>query len=320
MTLYSKQKIRRIVIFGDSLSDAGLMYSSKFGKILLKTHMLTETRKNRFTDGYVWCDWLKDYIISTCLDQTSIDLIIKGQESNNQLNTRFEVLNNAVGGSTAGHYGIGKTLKHFKIKQMFMGQILDCLDNQFTKFAKTKAGNKSVLLETLFIIWAGANDLITLGWNDKQGVEYAIKGIFKTADKIASIGGKNFLIINMPSISVAPRFQTSSQKDKEYYEDLVKYFNLRLEAEAQKFNKGNMVTFDVNSVLDDLHQNKYEFVTYEGKRYYLNITNSSQGKSLVSQIQGKFAYFDDVHPTIYVHGLLGMIISIFLVKKFKFIM
>lgn len=321
MKFYRKQKIERIVIFGDSLSDAGIMYSSIKGKIFLKLGALKKSPKGRFTDGRVWCDWLDDYILSRCLEQKRIDFIIKAHEANIYPKVNLKVFNYAIGGATAGHYGILKTLRHFKVMQAVMGQVLDCLDHQFVRFEKTAANSSSQLLSDLYIIWAGANDLATLKWDDKNGVDYAIKGIFKTIDKITKIGGKNFLLINLPALAVAPRYQNASIKKKEHLDDLVNYFNASLENEAMKMKRANIEIFDSKATLDELHANNYQYLIFEGHRYNLNITNSSEGKVLVDKIKNgeRYAYFDDVHPTINIHGLLGMMISTFLTRKFDFV-
>ncbi|BBH52887.1 SGNH/GDSL hydrolase family protein [Fluviispira sanaruensis] len=317
-------KISRIVIFGDSLSDTGLMYSSTMGRIFVKLNELNKNIKilnkspfGRFTNGFVWCDMISAYLMYKA-DNKNLDKyhtyedILTNKLQKDKVD-RF-ILNYAVGGSTAGNYSFFTNVSSLQIKTVLLGTVLYCLEKQVNQHLKEYAN----ISNNLNIIWAGPNDLVTLGWENLKGIEYAQKGIFTCINKLKSRGAKNFLLLNMPDIYISPKFQLASQDTKNHLAWLVDKFNNDLEKKAKA---ENIKLFDIRQVLRDLVKNKFQYYEYEGFRYDINLTNTKDGLTLLDEIKKneRYMYFDDLHPSALTHGLLGFVIAKYISKNFEIV-
>ncbi|KAB8032256.1 SGNH/GDSL hydrolase family protein [Fluviispira multicolorata] len=317
------KKVSRIVVFGDSLSDAGLMYSSALGKVFLKLNefnknikILNNSPHGRFTNGYVWCDIIPAYLLFMAENKKENKYYTYEDILTHRLNkNRVDqfLLNYAKGGSTAGNYSLFTNISSLQCKTIVLGMILDCLENQVDRHLKEHTN----IANNLNIIWAGPNDLVTLGWENIKGIECAQKGIFNTINKLKAYGAKNFLLINMPDIYISPQFQSASQETRNHISCLVDKFNADLE---KKSKKENIKLFDIRHVIRDLSKNNFKYYEYEGFRYDINLTNTHEGIALVDEIKKneRYMYFDDLHPSSVTHGLLGFVIAKYILNNFEF--
>ncbi|WP_186643760.1 SGNH/GDSL hydrolase family protein [Fluviispira vulneris] len=317
-------KISRIVIFGDSLSDTGLMYSSTMGRIFVKLNELNKNIKilnqspyGRFTNGFVWCDMISSYLVHISEHKNFDKYHTYEDISTNKLQKnkvdRF-LLNYAVGGSTAGNYSLFKNISSLQIKTILLGTVLYCLEKQVDQYLEEYAN----ISNNLNIIWAGPNDLVTLGWENLKGIEHAQNGLFTCINKLKARGAKNFLLINMPDIYISPKFQLASQETKNHLAWLVDKFNNDLEKKAKA---ENIKLFDIRQVLRDLVKNDFKYYDYEGFRYDINLTNTKDGIALLDEIKKneRYMYFDDLHPSALTHGLLGFVIAKYIAKNFEIV-
>lgn len=131
------------------------------------------------------------------------------------------------------------------------------------KQAKNLKKDKNILNPNkLGIIFAGANDLVTLGYDGKKGVERAIQGIVKTieilTDQIEKADAnflKNLVLIGLPDISETPRFSHKSEKEKLKMKRACQEYNNKLQQLAStyqyiNFNLGTIFSYKNEECLD----------------------------------------------------------------------
>jgi phospholipase/lecithinase/hemolysin len=277
-----KTRITRIKIFGDSLSDQGGkngMYAKKiFGCIPLSLFLYKSPHK-RFTNGFVWADALSAELESLSKSTNPLDNpYLPSLHGNKKL-----IENMAQGGATA--YKYRGFLDFFKyMKGFFLSFMLTNIQSQAKKIKQEK--NK---LEPgdLCIIFAGANDLVTVGYCNKGGAKRAIEGITKTIEILTASEStvvyqncaKNILLFTLPDFSKTPRFSKKSNKAKKKAQEACRFFNQELRNLAE-FN-ANVEVFDAAAVFEKIDKNpeKYEF-TSGCAVYYLS---ALQGKECITQ-------------------------------------
>lgn len=211
-----KRNINKIVIFGDSLSDFNRMHSSNLGKFSKFFNQIHYSPEQRFSDGFVWGDWLTPYLFREQFNTMSSTEIMNEAEAINYRPysikiddncTDIKIYNYAKGGATASDFSqMNKgnfVSKHF----------LDNLSEQFKLFKNENVStppNKSDFSETLFFIWAGANDFITAGWQENTCSDSATDAIIQLISDLIELGAKNFVAFNLPDFSMTPRFRNMS--------------------------------------------------------------------------------------------------------------
>jgi len=184
--------ISRVVIFGDSLTDSGK----------LKRRLLVFPDKpywlGRFSNGPVWPEYLA-------------------------MATDLSVQNNSYGGASVIYLdplpGAG-IVSHIREKgQMFVSGTIDLQINDYLD--KSLNGQDIARpLETLFLIWGGANDyiskepisgLITTFLNSPEGesgyravAQQTVAGLTEHVRMLYRAGGKRFLLLNLPDLGQSP--------------------------------------------------------------------------------------------------------------------
>lgn len=220
------------IAFGDSLSDEGRKYNENICGCIPFKWLLYHSDYNNFTNGHTWA-YIFGNIFNSILKEKSTWL---AQEKT----TYFK--NVAEGGATTYDYRNIKSLfNYFKgfILSFFLGNIQD----QVKKVKK----DKSILNPNkLGIIFAGANDLVTLGYDDAEGVERAIQGITKTIEMLTHRNHKtgvnylkHLLVIGLPDISETPRFSDKSEKEKLKMRLACQQYNERLQKLANEYRYVN---------------------------------------------------------------------------------
>ncbi len=195
-----EEKISRIVIFGDSLSDTGNM-RRKLGwaGFLSPPYWL-----GRFSNGPNWVDHLSKRL-------------------------NLATLNFATGGAVAAKVNDAK-MKNIKSYVELGGQLVisgstgDQIDSYISSsLSKTSLlGSKRVQNpdETLFVLWAGANDYASKIGNaatlnqfidreDQQGgsmatAERTVEVMGEQIERLKKVGATNFLIMNLPDMGATP--------------------------------------------------------------------------------------------------------------------
>lgn len=169
-------KIRRIVVFGDGLSDMGRWGSLTNCKYPPAIQGFFESR---WTNGPVWIELVADYFgVKLSLDD-----------------------NFAMGGATSGLYNINEPLKpmlHLDPEVSLtgmLGQVIQYLE-------KSGAADDDIL----YVLWSGGHDIssfLQYGQPDLNLYPPA-DNYFKAVELLVHGGARNFLVGNMPDLGITP--------------------------------------------------------------------------------------------------------------------
>lgn len=266
------QSYNQIVVFGDSLSDTGNLFTALGGLFPPPPYF-----QGRLSNGPLWID---DLAPALGLSPS-------------------QVLNFAVAGATTGRTNVGATTAGLTLPFQLPG-LLDEVD-QFT----TLLGENSANPNALYVVWAGANDFLTLPQTVEGAIAAMLNGVenvLTAVSDLAEAGALTIAVGNVPNLGRAPlvtregtvvaatAFSTS-------FNLLLEYGLIQLEQ-----NLGvDIVQIDTFSLGEAIAQRPSEFG-------FTNITDP-----LLTQLfsptppanpQG-FFYWDDFHPTATTHQLIA---------------
>lgn len=152
---------------------------------------------------------------------------------------------------------------------------------------------------TLFVVWAGANDVLEAGsagdivdgaWDEVEDIQRLIQA-----------GATQFLVPNLPPLGLTPRFNTSATEAATANEASALY-NTTLDAGVSLlplFNFGRHLTINRLNTFALVKQ----IVASPGNFGLLNVTDSSQGLPVDPDT---FLFWDDLHPTTRGHNIVAM--------------
>jgi len=135
--------------------------------------------------------------------------------------------------------------------------------------------------DTLIIIHIGSNDIHHLNFEcSKKILNFCVKNkksinenindivdiIFNIIKNIYEIGGKNFMLMNIPPFELSPQ---NRDKKKNFYINEIQYFNTLLIKKANKlFNKYN----DINIIIYNTNE-EYRYIIKEYKKFNFKTIN-----------------------------------------------
>jgi len=224
---------KKMVIFGDSLSDNGNLYK-------LDLHFLPKSPpyyNGRFSNGDVWSD---------TLTQRYFD--------------RYHVT------STNYAYGGATSTGHNPWTDPSVPITLTSELNEY--LLQTVFQDKS---DTLFIIWIGANDYFFNKTEEADPLtSRVIDEISKTIDTLVQNHAQFFLLPNLPDLSQTPLARDHSDLSEKLHTFTLLH-NKKLAAaiaEAkEKYPTVTFITVDIGSLFDDLLINPEKY----NQRYHINI-------------------------------------------------
>jgi phospholipase/lecithinase/hemolysin len=227
--------IREIVFFGDSLSDNGNLYSLSLGSYPKSPPYY----QGRFSDGPTWAENVADHFKNTKQISSS---------------------NYALGGESVMPHNYGKGSFSFTFDES--------IDNYF--FHVFSRSTKS---QTLYVILIGANDYIWGSENPADDTTNVNRGIRDSLQRLIDAGGRNFLLLNMPDLSVVPAARGA---DVQTLQELTRLHNQKLAnvpVELLKDNLNlelNIKIFDYYALSKDILTNTEEL----NKKFNKHITNT----------------------------------------------
>lgn len=252
-----KIPVTGIVIIGDSLSDSGGKngeYAKKFFGCIPARLFLHKSPHQQFTNGFVWSYPLVEKLKWTLkkeakpLDNIHLAATLDAVEFSK---------NRAQGGTTACDYsGLCNFIKH--IKGFFLSFFLDNIQKQ----AKNLKKNRSLRQGDLCLIFAGANDLLTVGYNNSGGAYRAVAGISNTLRILTTPTKKddklnlprNVVLFTLPDFSKTPRFSKKSDKEKEQAKQTCALFNQELRNLAKNYQYIDFSSCDIYQIFDDIEK------------------------------------------------------------------
>ncbi|APJ03556.1 SGNH/GDSL hydrolase family protein [Silvanigrella aquatica] len=262
----TQTKIKKVVIFGDSLSDNGNL------KRWTKIFPYYPFWHGRFADGMVWNDYFTD-------------------------RTHLPILNFAVGGSkTEGsndYFLEGLPNKYITgIRNIITGNSKQYIDKYLTNYLtsdsyETKNTKISNSDETLFVIWIGANDYLEKFENQKSGIEFfenpdevghanyvykrTVNNIIDQIKILHNSGAKQFVVMNLPDIGKSPVVYESNYNK---YSDDHKNKNEFSSKLTELINKHNFYLRSSLKLLQDQLGNTINIQTIDIDDYFSRIMNN----------------------------------------------
>ncbi len=348
-----KPKISRMVFFGDSLSDRGTAERRIIGDVLpmrfasgLKQKSLT----GRFTNGLVWIDYLAETLISG-RTQAKRDSEMSqggsvpfsppssiGMPSYIRLDTQVQASWNnelmytyAEGGLTSARYHdreniVGSIIGSIvgDIKECFLSNyILSNLDKKrilFLQHENEKRTTSKAKEDTLIVEWSGANDLITLQPIPEEG--HAKSAVYARIENVRSLierGYRNFVLINLPNLSLTPRYQKLRRSIQDTVKNVCDYFNNLLSQQVDRLKSEypscKFVYYDANRIFEEGYKNPIA-LGFAVDKIRLSFCSDEKNRHTEFQRGSRYMFWDDVHPDTEVHKTLSDDFYITMMSKF----
>ncbi|WP_298622718.1 SGNH/GDSL hydrolase family protein [uncultured Legionella sp.] len=340
----NKKEICHIIIMGDSLSDRGTADKATIlGCIPMSwlAGLEGNSPKGRFANGYVWADVISSMFASKFMisqfkrkykfgDDDIADAIIHHDKRVTEIIERSYTLDDDryvtfdgrpfirsydEGGLSAYDYAWKPSTS---ITRFFSRIILSTLEDKrklVLDYDEKKQVSAIQKAHTLVIEWSGANDLITVNAKpSKAEVDRAIKERVKNVEILIKNGYRNFIWINLPDLSLTPRYQNQTGKkgddERANAHTCSNYFNSELDRACQRFKtlypQCSFDVYDINATFIDAyhHPEKYELDPNKLKKAFIDSPDFKMLPNDTAPSNG-YAFWDDVHPTADVHTVLG---------------
>jgi outer membrane lipase/esterase len=282
----SAQKYSSIVVFGDSLSDTGNdadLSQAKYGFRLPGPAF--DYTDGRFTDGMDTVPAAHNYfglwieqLAATFPAKPSIKPSLKGGKDY-AYGFAF-----TGAGTTDFTFGPGDELSI-------------TINNVGQQISDYLATHPKIDDKTLFVVWAGANDVIN-ATSPKVIIDAAVDQA-TNVQRLVEAGATQLIVPNLPNLGAIPRFNGSPTTSVPATKATVLY-NTVLKAGVDLvtlFNPGKkIVQFDVFGLINKV-------LASPAKYGLVNVTGSAQGISVINP--DTYLFWDDLHPTTKGHNILA---------------
>jgi phospholipase/lecithinase/hemolysin len=155
-------------------------------------------------------------------------------------------------------------------------------------------------------VWAGANDYLP---TQSSFVPYTeptttIGNLSQALSTLASVGAKNFLVVNLPNLGSTPLLNNTSASSA--FNTLAQAHNSSLNTALGNLSQSlgsdvNIISFDVNSLFSEAINNPQQFG-------FTNVTNACiLNLQCVTNpnVQKEFLFWDNIHPTTTTHEIIA---------------
>ena len=161
----------------------------------------------------------------------------------------------------------------------------------------TAARGFSLSEDTLFILWAGANDFL----NGDGDFQDAVDNINTAMERLVEFGAMHILVFNLPDLGTIP--DTLSTPEAPAASAFTLNFNAELADMLDQFSvehpEVGLYTFDANSFFMEVRNNPAEFG-------FTNVTEPSPNFEIENNFEGAgHLFWDEKHPTTAAHALLA---------------
>jgi phospholipase/lecithinase/hemolysin len=284
------QQYTSIVVFGDSLSDIGNLAATTEAKCGIPIPgPLVDYTLGAATDGYdtipaaqlfrgVWVQQLAALLPSQLIIEPAA---LGGTDY------AFGFATNSTGTSPEVLSGLNRTCT---VNIVNIGQ-------QITEYLAT---HPKITSKTLFIVWGGANDLLT-STSANSVIDAALKDA-ANIQRLVDAGATQFLIPNLPPLGETPAVLSTPSEIATANQASVLY------------NDTLAASLDILPILNffrhlTIHRlNTYalfQAITAEPQTYFLsNINTPAQGLATVDP--DTYLFWDTLHPTTKGHSLLAL--------------
>jgi phospholipase/lecithinase/hemolysin len=280
------QQYTKIVVFGDSLSDTGndaVLSFHEFGIPI--PGPAADYTLGRFTDGPDTLPPAHDYF-GVWVEQMAA-----------ALPAHPPVVASLEGGTNYA-FGFAKTGSGTTLLTFEPGFSIE-VENIGQQIDDYLATHPRIDNHTLFVVWAGANDVLEAG-----SAGDVIHGAFdevQDIQRLISAGATQFLVPNLPPLGLLPRFNTSAT-DAATATEASALYNSVLDSGVSflpLLNFGRHLTINRLNTFALLK----EIVASPSSFGLLNVTDSSQ---LLPVDPDTYLFWDDLHPTTHGHDIVAM--------------
>ncbi|EPX56240.1 hypothetical protein D187_007582 [Cystobacter fuscus DSM 2262] len=338
-------KISRVIIFGDSCSDIGNMYN----RALSNLPQVKLNDYGRFSDGKNWVDFFWESVGGELFYREDVKKTVEKSKKHLRLATggswprgKMELANYAEGGATALHSSDGQDWGGW-----FASGVLSTLKDEVAKYMEDRKKDTSRVFadsQTLFIIWIGANDVVTVN-RDPSAMPKVAEYVFETAQNLLNeASGSHVVIVGLPDPQFMPRF-FDPKKDAEARKVDTNHrkkistgasnFNNRLaqlvtaQVKIQHlFNKSTLEFFDIGQILTPKFLAKQGFAPFAqpdtfkpGDRVGKNVLKAPLLTYTDTALDEDFLYgtvSDKLHPSEGVYATIAEVLTSYFQKSCYF--
>ncbi|KAI8843387.1 GDSL-like Lipase/Acylhydrolase-domain-containing protein [Chytriomyces cf. hyalinus JEL632] len=273
----SPSDIKRVVAFGDSLSDNGNLFK-------LYKYPEPPYFNGRFSDGPVWVEYLAVYLQNASLE----DYAFGGATANSS---------NALA-------GLFSSVLNSTVRIPDLAQQLEMYTSKTG--TGTTAAQANDLGSVLFTVLSGANDFFESAALAKVPDANGIAGtLVSFVARLVSMGATKILVAKMPPLEATPSIAKFAQF-KSILQLLVSTFNEALTTGISKIAADNpkvsIVIFDTAAVFN------YGTSAEGMKAFELTNTSSrclSEDKKTPCSDPHSYLFWDDLHPTTKGHAIIA---------------
>lgn len=228
--------VNDIIFFGDSLSDNGNLH--RYFSFIPKSPPYYD---GRFSNGPTWSDDLSA-----------------------SLNNKFGISsdNYAVGGATTVFHNPFDGVLPLKMSA-------EITDYRVRTFLRDRS-------QVLFVIWIGANDYMAEKSGSPDGITNdVVNETIANVQTLMNMGGKNFLILDLPDLSKTPRGLTSDTATSQRLHDISIIHHQKLMTQVAKLKQQNPNLFVGFVNVYDLFNDVLADVAQFNQQYNFHLTNST---------------------------------------------
>lgn len=282
--LCQAQNYTRIVVFGDSLSDAGnvaRLAQNRYGtRIPGPLYGYTD---GRFTDG---TDSLPAATLYTgvWVEQLASSLAAK------------PVIRASLDGGTDYAYGNATTANGSNTTSY--GPFYLTVNNLGQQVSDYLATNTTINSTTLFVVWGGANDL--LGATSSADIAAAVNNELALIQRLMTAGATEIIVPNLPPLGLTPRLNGNTMAAAQ------------ASAAAQAFNTGlagGLQQLSASAPAKNVHLYLLDTFTLLGgivaAPATYQIDNARDKSQFATANPDRYLFWDDIHPTTKGHNLLA---------------
>ena len=177
--------------------------------------------------------------------------------------------------------------------------------------------------ETLIVEWSGANDLLTVNSEPTlQEADNAVNARIANLEILIQQGYRNFVLLNLPDLSLTPRFQAKSQSEQVNVAKCSAYFNEQLALKVQQINEKyndlnislNLSIYDISTPFKEMYtdcedygfdKSKLKSPFIDSEEFKQDQKNPVDQKEHISPADG-YMFWDDIHPSMQTHTWLAI--------------
>ncbi|BBH52356.1 SGNH/GDSL hydrolase family protein [Fluviispira sanaruensis] len=284
----SKNEIKNVIIFGDSLSDNGNYFQASATSS--NRMPLPPYYKGRATNGFVWSEYFANSIQAKLINFAYLGAMTSG------INARYP----------------------------FAIPLLTQVENFIPKL---KSGELKPA-NTLFVVWAGSNNIFTLDFNKPVDSLMSLWNLsFDIANSILLLkenGALNILVANLPDLGkIALNNEVEVYRKLSFMlsyisraENLAVKTRVRIMNETKKNKDFKLLYFDAKELLEKIRVNPNQYnIKNSEKACYLGVPSTPANPNVACQNPRDYLFWDLVHPTTRVHCIAAYEIQMLLAKE-----